>query len=171
MRPRLLGFFVLSLIHSKRDATCGTDTGACITKIQLRKVILIMEKTMNNETGVKKLIPAVGFIKTRKLESVAMDMAERMNTEAIKKGYIILEIIVDRDGSRDIDREQLDEIFEIMQLEPLHDLFIRSMEDVVAGPEDQLAFVRYADDHKVNIHMIDLTSEPETKVWDGGIGC
>ena len=100
-----------------------------------------------------------------------MDMAERMNTEAMKKGYIVLEIIVDRDGSRDIDREQLDEVFEIMQLEPLHDLFIRDMEDVVASPEDQLAFVRYADDHKVNIHMIDLTSEPETEVWDGGIGC
>lgn len=148
------------------------DTGACITKIQLRKVILIMEKTMNNEAaGAKKLIPAVGFIKTRKLESVAMDMAERMHTEAMKKGYIILEIIVDRDGSRDIDREQLDEVFEIMQLDTLHDVFIRSMEDIAAGPEDQLAFVRYADDYKVNIHMIDLTSEPETEVWDGGIGC
>lgn len=58
-----------------------------------------------------------------------------------------------------------------MQLDTLHDVFIRSMEDIAAGPEDQLAFVRYADDYKVNIHMIDLTSEPETKVWDGGIGC
>jgi len=130
-----------------------------------------MEKTMNNEAGAKKLIPAVGFIKTRKLESVAMDMAERMHTEAMKKGYLILEIIVDRDGSREIDREQLDELYEIMQFESLHDLFIRSMEDIAASPDDQLAFVRYADDHKINIHMIDMTSESETEVWTGGIGC
>lgn len=126
---------------------------------------------MNNGVGAKKLIPAVGFIKTRKLESVVMDMAERMNTEAMKKGYIILEIIVDRDGSRDIDREQLDELYEIMQLDALHDVFIRSMEDIAIAPEDQLAFVRYAEDHKIDIHLIDLTSESETEVWDGGIGC
>ena len=73
-----------------------------------------MEKLKNGESEVKKLIPAVGFIKTRKLESIAMDMAEKMHTEAREKGFLILEISVDRDGSRDIDREQLDEIYEIM---------------------------------------------------------
>ena len=130
-----------------------------------------MEKLKNDESEVKKLIPSVGFIKTRKLESIAMDMAEEMHTEAREKGFLILEISVDRDGSRDIDREQLDEIYEIMKLESFHDLFIRSMDDIATGYEDQLAFVRYADDHDVNIHIIDVTPETEGEVWDGGAGC
>lgn len=147
------------------------DTGACITKIQFRKVILIMGKTMNNETEAKKLIPAVGFIKTRKHESEAMDMAEKMHAEAMKKGYLIHEIILDRDGSRDIDREQLDELYEIIHLESVHDLFIRSLKDITLGIGSQLAFLRYLEDHKINIHHIDVTAKSETEVWDGGIGC
>jgi hypothetical protein len=130
-----------------------------------------MEKSKNYESEVKKLIPAVGFIKTRTLESVAMDMAEKLHAEAIKKGYLILEICVDRDGSRDIDREQLDEIYELMKLESLHDLFIRNMDDIATSFEEQLAFVRYADDHDVNIHVIDVTPETGREIWDGGAGC
>ena len=130
-----------------------------------------MEKSKNYESEVKKLIPAVGFIKTRKLESVAMDMAEKLHAEAIKKGYFILETCVDRDGSRDIDREQLDEIYELIKLESFHDLFIRNMDDIATSFEEQLAFVRYADDHDVNIHVIDVTPETDGEIWDGGIGC
>lgn len=130
-----------------------------------------MEKSKNYESEVKKLIPAVGFIKTRKLESVAMDMAEKLHTEAKKEGYIILETCVDRDGSRDIDREQLDEIYELMKLESFHDLFIRNMDDIATSFEEQLAFVRYADDHDVNIHIIDVTPETGREIWDGGAGC
>ena len=130
-----------------------------------------MEKSKNYESEVKKLIPAVGFIKTRKLESVAMDMAEKLHVEAIKKGYLILETCVDRDGSRDIDREQLDEIYELIKLESFHDLFIRNMDDIATSFEEQLAFVRYADDHDVNIHVIDVTPETGREIWDGGAGC
>ncbi|MCM1498743.1 MAG: hypothetical protein NC124_09790 [Clostridium sp.] len=130
-----------------------------------------MEKTLNNKAEANKHIPAIGFIKTRKLECVAMDMAEKMHAEAMKKGYCILEITVDRDGSRDIDREQLDEIYELMKLESFHDLFIRRMEDIATSFDDQLAFARYADDHKVNIHIIDVTPESDSEIWDGGTGC
>ena len=130
-----------------------------------------MKKSKNYESEIKKLIPAVGFIKTRTLESVAMDMAEKLHVEAIKKGYLILETCVDRDGSRDIDREQLDEIYELMRLESLHDLFIRNMDDIATSFEEQLAFVRYVDDHDVNIHVIDVTPETGREIWDGGAGC
>ena len=130
-----------------------------------------MEKSKNYESEVKKLIPAVGFIKTRRLECVAMDMAEKLHTEAKKKGYLILETCVDRDGSRDIDREQLDEIYELMKLESFHDLFIRNMDDIATSFDDQLAFVRYADDHDVNIHVIDVTPETGHEIWVGGAGC
>lgn len=130
-----------------------------------------MKKSKNYESEIKKLIPAVGFIKTRTLESVAMDMAEKLHAEAIKKGYLILETCVDRDGSRDIDREQLDEIYELMRLESLHDLFIRNMDDIATSFEEQLAFVRYVDDHDVNIHVIDVTPETGREIWDGGAGC
>ena len=130
-----------------------------------------MKKSKNYESEIKKLIPAVGFIKTRKLESVAMDMAEKLHAEAIKKGYFILETCVDRDGSRDIDREQLDEIYELMKLESFHELFIRSMDDIASSPAEQLAFVRYADDHDVKIHIIDVTPETDGEIWDGEIGC
>ena len=130
-----------------------------------------MKKSKNYESEIKKLIPAVGFIKTRTLERVAMDMAEKLHAEAIKKGYLILETCVDRDGSRDIDREQLDEIYELMRLESLHDLFIRNMDDIATSFEEQLAFVRYVDDHDVNIHVIDVTPETGREIWDGGAGC
>lgn len=127
-----------------------------------------MEQKKNFEAEVKELIPAIGFIKTRKLESVAMDMAENLQKEAEKKGYLLLETFVDRDGSRDIDREQLDEI---MGQELVHDLFVRNIEDIAISLSDQLAFVRYADDHNVHIHVTDAAWEASRKVWDGGAGC
>lgn len=130
-----------------------------------------MEQKKNFEAEVKELIPAIGFIKTRKLESVAMDMAENLQKEAEKKGYLLLETFVDRDGSRDIDREQLDEIYEIMGLEIVNDLFVRNIEDIAISLADQLAFVRYADDHNVHIHVTDAALEASRKVWDGGAGC
>lgn len=130
-----------------------------------------MKKLKNYESEVNKLIPAVGFIKTRKLESVVMDMAEKLHMEAKKKRYLILETCVDRDGSRDIDRQQLDEIYEFMKLESFHDLFIRNMDDIATSFEKQLAFARYTDDHDMNIHVIDVTPETGREIWDGGAGC
>lgn len=53
---------------------------------------------------------AVGFIKSRKAESTVMDFCEKMIAEAEKEECEILLVNVDRGGSRDIDRPQLDEI-------------------------------------------------------------
>ena len=58
-----------------------------------------------------------------------------------------------------------------MRLESLHDLFIRNMDDIATSFEEQLAFVRYVDDHDVNIHVIDVTPETGREIWDGGAGC
>ena len=131
-----------------------------------------MEKARNNTKTENKLIPAIGFIKTRKLEEEAMEMAVKLHEGAKDQGFLILGTCVDRDGSRDIDREALDEIYDLMKFELFHDLFIRSMEDISARVQDQIAFLRYADDHDVTIHVLDVDEEEEVdEVWDGGAGC
>lgn len=104
----------------------------------------------------KELILEIGFVKTKKMESIAMDMAQNLQKEAEKKGYLLREIFVDRDRSRDIDREQLDEIYEIMGQELVYDLFVRNIEDIAISLADQLAFVRYANDHNVHINVTDV---------------
>lgn len=116
---------------------------------------------------------AVGFIKSRKAESTVMDFCEKMIAEAEKEGCEILLVDVDRGGSRDIDRSQLDEIYRAMEMESINHLFIRGFKDVTLDMEDLVSFVQFASDNDVLIHIVDMEPEspntPET--WDGGCGC
>ena len=56
---------------------------------------------------------AVGFIKSRKAEHKVMDFCERMITAGDEEGCEILCVDVDRGGSRDIDRPQLDDVYKV----------------------------------------------------------
>lgn len=121
----------------------------------------------------KKLELAVGYIKTRRDESKAMDMAERMINKASEEGCQIVFLDVDRTGSRDIDRVDLDDIHMCMERADIGHLFIRSTEDITDNPEDFYSFLRIAASNDVMIHVVDV-DEPEKEleeVWDGGCGC
>lgn len=118
---------------------------------------------------------AVGFIKSRKSESKVMDFCEKMITAGDKEGCEIISVDVDRSGSRDIDRPQLDEIYEAMELPVIKHLFIRSFEDISEDMEDLVAFVQFANDNKILIHVVDVEPEAEdtdgAEPFDGGGKC
>ena len=118
---------------------------------------------------------AVGFIKSRKAEHKVMDFSEKMIAAGDKEGCEILCVDIDRGGSRDIDRPQLDEIYRAMEMSIINHLFIRSFDDISEDTEDLVAFTQFANDNKVMIHIVDVEQESmntEASVpWDGGAGC
>ena len=118
---------------------------------------------------------AVGFIKSRKAEHKVMDFCEKMIAVGDKEGCEILCVDVDRGGSRDIDRSQLDEIYRAMEMSIINHLFIRSFDDISEDTEDLVAFTQFANDNKVLIHIVDVEQESKntdaTEPWDGGAGC
>ena len=118
---------------------------------------------------------AVGFIKTRKAEHKVMDFCEKMIAAGDKEGCEILCVDVDRGGSRDIDRPQLDEVYRAMEMSVINHLFIRSFDDISEDAEDLVAFTQFANDNKVLIHIVDVEQEGKntdvTEPWDGGVGC
>lgn len=118
---------------------------------------------------------AVGFIKSRKAEHKVMDFCEKMIAAGDKEGCEILCVDVDRGGSRDIDRPQLDEIYRAMEMSIINHLFIRSFDDISEDTEDLVAFTQFVNDNKVLIHIVDVEQESKntdaTGSWDGGAGC
>lgn len=128
--------------------------------------------TVNHKED-KKLELAVGYIKTRRDESKAMDMAERMINKALEGGCQIVFLDVDRTGSRDIDRVDLDDIHVFMERADIGHLFIRSTEDIADNVEDFYSFLRIAASNDVMIHVVnvDEPDEEPDEVWDGGCGC
>lgn len=118
---------------------------------------------------------AVGFIKSRKAEHKVMDFCEKMIAAGDKEGCEILCVDVDRGGSRDIDRPQLDEIYRAMEMSIINHLFIRSFDDIYEDTEDLVVFTQFANDNKVLIHIVDVEQESKntdaTGPWDGGVGC
>lgn len=133
-----------------------------------------MNKNINFTERVNSEL-AVGFIKSRKAEYKVMDYCEKIIAAGDKEGCEILCIDVDRGGSRDIDRPQLDEIYRVMEMSNINHLFIRSLNDIAENPEDLVAFTQFADDNKVLIHIVDVERECKntdaTEPWDGGAGC
>lgn len=118
---------------------------------------------------------AVGFIKSRKAEHKVMDFCERMIAAGNKEECNILCVDVDRGGSRDIDRPQLDDIYKAMEMSIINHLFIRSFEDISEDVDDLVAFTQFANDNMVQIHVIDVEADGKNadiaEPWDGGAGC
>lgn len=132
-----------------------------------------MERSNENAKTNRRKI-GVGFIKSRKADHKVMDYCERMIEVAEKEGYEMLFIDVDRDGSRDIDRPELDAIYEAMKYGSVSHLFIRRLSDITDDMDDLLEFRRRARENYIKIHIVLVESGSETElddVWDGGAGC
>lgn len=116
---------------------------------------------------------AVGFIKSRKAESTVMDFCEKMIVEAEKEECEVLCVNVDRGGSRDIDRPQLDEIYRAMGMSIISHLFLRSFDDISDDTADLVSFMQFASDNDVQIHIVNVEKEnaESSEIWDGGCGC
>ncbi len=118
---------------------------------------------------------AVGFVKSRKAEHKMMDFCEKLIAAGNEEGCEILYVDVDRGGSRDIDRPQLDDIYKAMEMSIINHLFIRNFDDISEDIDDVISFMQYADDNNVKIHVVNVeTDNKENAVmepWDGGCGC
>ena len=132
-----------------------------------------MERLNENAKYSRREI-GVGFIKSRKADHKVMDYCERMIEEAEKEGCEIFFVDVDRNGSRDIDRPELDAIYEAMKLGSVSHLFIRSLSDITDDMADLMEFKRKARENLIKIHIVLVEPYSDSKpddVWDGGAGC
>lgn len=104
-----------------------------------------------------------------------MDFCERLIAAGDEEDCEILCVDVDRGGSRDIDRPQLDDIYRAMEMSIINHLFIRSFDDISEDMEDLVSFMQFANDNKVQIHVVSVEADKEMKEasepWDGGAGC
>ncbi len=118
---------------------------------------------------------AVGFVKSRKAEHKVMNFCEKLIAAGDEEGCEILCVDVDRGGSRDIDRPQLDDIYKAMEMSIINHLFIRNFDDISEDVDDVISFMQYADDNNVKIHVVNVETDNKeneaTEPWDGGCGC
>ena len=114
---------------------------------------------------------AVGFIKSRKAEHKVMDFCERLIAAGDEEGCEILCVDVDRGGSRDIDRPQLDDIYRAMEMSIINHLFIRSFDDISEDMEDLVSFMQFANDNKVQIHVVGVEADKERSIRALGRRC
>lgn len=151
------------------------DTSACITNQYLYRKGDTKMKNYNNFMKHENGNLAVGFIKSRKAEHKVMDFCKRLIVAGDEEGCEILCVDVDRGGSRNIDRPQLDDIYRAMEMSIINHLFIRSFDDISEDMEDLVSFMQFADDNKVQIHVVSVEADKEMKEasepWDGGAGC
>lgn len=151
------------------------DTSACITNQYLYRKGDTKMKNYNNFMKHENGNLAVGFIKSRKAEHKVMDLCERLIAAGDEEDCEILCVDVDRGGSRDIDRPQLDDIYRAMEMSIINHLFIRSFDDISEDMEDLVSFMQFANDNKVQIHVVSVEADKEMKEasepWDGGAGC
>ena len=127
-----------------------------------------------NKSEVTKKAYAIGFIKTRKSWNKIDKYFERMEERAAADGLEMLFIDADVDGSRSIDRPQLDNLYDGIKLENVGNLFLRDVKDVTDDWEDIMEFVRFLEANDVVLHLVNVEpwgEEVSEKVWDGGIGC
>lgn len=132
-------------------------------------------ENFKNSSNKERRKMGIGFIKSRKADYKVMDYCERMIATAEKEGCELLFVDVDRDGSRDIDRTQLDTIYSAMELGCISHIFIRRLKDITDDAADLVEFHHTADDCGISIHIVNVESddsEMETgDAWDGGAGC
>ncbi|MBQ8624310.1 MAG: recombinase family protein [Oscillospiraceae bacterium] len=133
---------------------------------------------------------AIGFIKSRKARAKVNEYSDRLAESAAKQDIEMLFVLVDAGGSRDLDRPVLDEIYEMMADSELSHVFLRSTLDISDNLSDVLAFIEYANDHNVLVHVVKVHDEDEypgdfgvdddmgddwgedgSDIWDGGAGC
>ena len=109
---------------------------------------------INSNSKVKEtkyVAMGVGFVKTRmaawkvqKIINSMEDIAESLDVE-------LVDVVVDRSGSRDIDRKEIDAVYEWLDVAPVHLLIVESLTDISDDEDDFKSFMRDMDERDIII--------------------
>lgn len=99
-----------------------------------------IEKNQNKSEEVSKA-KAVGFIRTRRavsyIESIVGDM-ERI----LKKADVeLVDIVIDREGSRSMDRRAMDMLYDWLEEWDVEVIIVKSLKDITDNKEDMKMFL------------------------------
>lgn len=72
------------------------------------------------------------------------DIAESLDVE-------LVDVVVDRSGSRDIDRKEIDAVYEWLDVVPVHLLIVESLTDISDDEDDFRSFMRDMDERDIII--------------------
>lgn len=113
------------------------------TKVEINSTSKVKE--------TKYIAMGIGFVKTRmaawkvqKIINSMEDIAESLDVEFV-------DVVVDRSGSRDIDRKEIDAVYEWLDVAPVHLLIVESLTDISDDEDDFRSFMRDMDERDIII--------------------
>lgn len=113
----------------------------------------------------------VGFIKSRKSEDKLMDQAADLIRQSEAHDIDIIDVMVDRTGSRDIDRSAIDDLAHWIESGRIKTVVIRNVYEITSDLEDMLAFLMRAEAFGVEVLSMSENFEVASLPWDGDLLC
>lgn len=103
----------------------------------------------------KPICAGVGFIKTRMADYKVIGIHRVMESIAASLDVDLIDVIVDRSGSRDIDRKAIDDIYEWLDNAPVQFLIVGSLKDISDDKDDFDRFMEDMSERKVVIMCLE----------------
>jgi hypothetical protein len=108
---------------------------------------LYREETHSNQK--KFLCPGVGFIKTRMADYKVAGIQHVMESILDSIDVELIDLIVDRSGSHDIDRKAIDDIYEWLDNAPVHVLIVDSFKNISDDKDDFDGFMEDMNEREI----------------------
>ena len=105
------------------------------------------EETRSNQK--RMLCPGVGFIKTRMADYKVAGIQHVMESILDSIDVELIDVIVDRSGSRDIDRKAIDDIYEWLDNAPVHVLIVDSLKNISDDKDDFEGFMEDMNEREI----------------------
>ena len=115
-------------------------------KIKLERPTRDSEKQIKKE---KNKYLGLAFIRTRMADCKVNCIAETMEEVANDLEVDLLDVIVDRSGSKHIDRKELDDLYEWFEVAPVNLLLLESISDITDDEADLERFKQDLDKYHV----------------------
>lgn len=116
-------------------------------------------KVSGNNSGKNKegkyVAMGVGFVKTRMAAWKVQKIIDSMEDIAESLDVELIDVIVDRSGSRDIDRKAIDDIYEWLDNAPVQFLIVGSLKDISDDKDDFDRFMEDMSDRKVVVMCLE----------------
>lgn len=113
------------------------------TKVEINSTSKVKE--------TKYIAMGIGFVKTRMAAWKVQKIIDSMEDIAESLDVELVDVVVDRSGSRDIDRKEIDAVYEWLDVAPVHLLIVESLTDISDDEDDFRSFMRDMDERDIII--------------------
>lgn len=113
------------------------------TKVEINSTSKVKE--------TKYIAMGIGFVKTRMAAWKVQKIIDSMEDIAESLDVELVDVVVDRSGSRDIDRKEIDAVYAWLDVAPVHLLIVESLTDISDDEDDFRSFMRDMDERDIII--------------------